>query len=137
MEPSAGDHGQSNQLADDGTKAAVRQGFLHGGQNVFLLVTLDEDDAASLQARLRECREKQVGSRQTPDDLALRPGGDTCSKQGCGRSIDRTRPASGKLVDRSVSKTASRQSRIDLGDAERQAACALYAATFKRGDAVS
>lgn len=56
--------------------------------DVFFLVGLDEDDAVMMQSDLSQRWEEEIRPRQTPYDRPLRPSGDPCGEQCCGRSID-------------------------------------------------
>lgn len=127
-------HRQSHELAHDRAEAAIGQGLLHGGKHVLLPIALDEDDAVRIEARLGQRREKQVWTRQTPDDLAFGAGRNPGNEQGGGGSIDGTDATACELMKSAARKTASWQHGIDLGDTEGQAFQWHRRATPKGGD---
>lgn len=71
METTGSSHGQTNQLADDRSKATKGQALLDRGQNILVLVAFAIDNAIRMQSGLRHGRREQVGPGQTPEDLSL------------------------------------------------------------------
>lgn len=84
-----------------------------------------------MQTRLRQGWEEQVGTCQTPDDLALSASGYPGHEQGGRRPIDGTRPAASTLVQRPIGQPTARKPIVDLCDAERQNASLALTGAFQ------
>ncbi len=73
-----------------------------------------------MQAGLRDRREKQIRSRQAPENLAFRARRDASDEQGGGCAIYGPHPSSGNLMQRTESKPSAGEVPVDLGYAEWQ-----------------
>jgi hypothetical protein len=63
---------------------------------------------------------KEVGPRQTPDDLAGRPGCDAGHEQRRRGTVNRSSAASGELMQRAIGKTAAGKPLVDATNCKRQ-----------------
>lgn len=132
-----GGHRQTDKLADHGGKSAEGQALLHRRQRLLFPIAFAKDHTVRMEPGLGDGREKQVGARHAPQNLATGSGGDAGNEQRRSSAIDRPSPAAGDLVQRPEGEPSSRQSPINLGDTERQdLPCALRAA-FKPLDALA
>lgn len=118
MQPSRSRHREADKFGDDRPEPAERKRLFHGSKDVLFPVSLDEDDAVWMEARLCQRRKKQVRPCQAPDDLPLCSRSNPSCKQRCSRTIDGPCPATGKLVDRPKGQSSTRQVVIDLADAK-------------------
>lgn len=108
----------------------MAQTFLEAGQDRFVVAAFEIDDPIRLQACLGECRREEVRARHAPQHLALRSGGDAGGEQGRGRTVDRTVPTAGDLVQRTERQAAARESRVDVGKSEGQHRCGAPVPAF-------
>lgn len=90
-----------------------------------------------MESCLGDCREKQVGARHAPQNLATGSGGDAGNEQCRSSAIDGPSPAAGDLVQRPEGEPSSRQCPINLGDAERQNLPWALRAAFKLLDTLA
>ena len=74
------------------------QAFFKAGEDGLLIAAFEIDDAIGVQPSLRERRRKQVQSRETPEHLAARAGGDPCGEKRGGRAVDRAIAAASDLM---------------------------------------
>jgi hypothetical protein len=130
-------HRQPDELADDGAKATIRKTLFHCCQDIFLLVSLCKDDTVWMKTSLGECGEKQIRTRQAPENLTLGTCSNAGNAKGRRRTIDGSRAAAGELVQRAMSQSPSRQRRIDFGHPEGKTAGLFRRAAFQRSDAVA
>ena len=76
----------------------MAQPFLHAGEHGLVITGLEIDHPVRSEPGLRQGRGEQVGPRQAPQHLAARAGGNPTGEQGGSRTVDRTIPAAGHLV---------------------------------------
>jgi len=86
----------------------VPQSLLEAGQDRFLVVSFDIDDAVRLQPCLGDRRREEIGSGNAPQDLAVRSSGDARHKQARYRTINRSGAPSSDLVQRPERQASTR-----------------------------
>ena len=94
------------------------QAFFKAGEDGLLVAAFEIDDAVGVQPGLRERRRKQVQSRETPEDLATRAGGDPCCKERGGRAIDRAVAAACDLMQCAERQRPAGKPSVHRGDTE-------------------
>lgn len=87
-----------------------------------------------MKTRLRQGREEQVGTCQTPDDLAFGASGYSGHEQGGRRPVDGAGPAAGALVQRPIGQSTTRKPLVDLRYTERQNATVAPTGAFQVRD---
>ncbi|NKF14869.1 hypothetical protein HER20_31025 [Rhizobium sp. BUS002] len=131
------DHWQAHQLGNDSRQPTEPQRFLEGFENVFLSDRFNIDDAIRVKADLSQCRGKEVGTGQAPNDLAFGSRRDTGNKKRrCGR-IYRPCSTSGKLVHCSIGQPAARKVFVDLDHPKWQDGLRSRNRPFEMMDAIS
>ena len=118
MESPRGGHGQARDLRHHGAQAPVPQAFFKAGEDGLLVAAFEIDDAVGVQPGLRERRRKQVQSRETPEHLAARAGGDPCGKKRGGRAVDRAIAAASDLMQCAKRQRPAGKPRVHRGDSE-------------------
>ena len=94
------------------------QAFLEAGEDGLLVAAFEIDDAVGVQPGLRERRRKQVQSRETPEHLAARAGGDPCrKKRGC-RAVYRAIASASDLMQSAKRQRPAWEPRVQPGDSE-------------------
>ena len=96
------------------------QTFFKAGKDGLLVAAFEIDDAVRVQPRLRKRRRKQVQSRETPEHLAARAGGDPRGKKRGGRAVDRAIAATSDLMQSAKRQGAARKPRVHRRDSEWQ-----------------
>jgi hypothetical protein len=91
----------------------------------------------SLPRLNRTVMRKQVLASDAPQDLAARPGGDPSRKQSGGRPVNHPIAAAGDLMKRAEREAASRQTPVDLLDAEGKRCATARRAAFEALNAIS
>ena len=91
----------------------------------------------SLPPLNRTVMRKQVLASDAPQDLAARPGGDPSRKQSGGRAANHPIAAAGDLMKRAEREAASRQTPVDLLDAEGKRCATARRAAFEALNAIS
>ena len=137
LQPPARHQRLTHLLGDDGAEPAIGKRLLGIGQDIFLLVALDEIDAVGMQSHLSQRRKKQVRPCQAPDNRSRRSSRDAGGEQRGRRAIDRAGPATRDLMKRAVGKTAAGQGGIDLRHLKRQRTGFARGRALHRGDALS
>ena len=94
------------------------QAFFKAGEDGLLVAAFEIDDAVGVQPGLRERRRKQVQSRETPEHLAARAGGDPCGKKRGGRAVDRAIAAASDLMQCAKRQRPAGEPRVHRGDTE-------------------
>ena len=95
------------------------QAFLKAGEDGLLVAAFEIDDAVGVQPGLRERRREQVQSRETPEHLAARAGGDPCCKKRGGRAVDRAIAAASDLMQCAERQRPAGESRVYRRNSER------------------
>lgn len=96
------------------------QTLFHAGEHGLVVAGLDIDHSVRDEPRLSDRRREQVGPCDAPEDLAFGSGRDARAEQ-CGRrAVDRAVAPASNLVKRAERESAARQTRIDVGDPERE-----------------
>src|SRR5271154_3217584 len=95
------------------------QALFKAGEDGLLVAAFEIDDAVRVQSGLRERRREQVQSRETPEHLAARAGGDSRRKKRGGRAVDRAKPAASDLMQRAKRQRPAGKPRVQPGDSER------------------
>jgi hypothetical protein len=113
------------------------QTFLEAGQHRLLLSRLDIDDTVRLESCLCDGRCEEIGTCQTPQNLAVRSCGDAGHKHACSGAIHRSGAATGDLMQRAQCQPSSGKSGIDLSQTERQDCPDRSTAGLDRCDASS
>lgn len=90
-----------------------------------------------MKTRQRQRREKQVWTRHAPKDLSLGSRSDPRHAEGGGSTIDRSRPATGELVQGAIGETPARKHGVYFGNPKSKAADLSRRAALKGGDTVS
>ena len=122
-------HGEAGEFADHSAKPAVAKSLFHAGEHGLVVARLDIDHPVRDEPRLGDRRREQVWPRDAPEDLAPRASRDSCAEQRCRRAIDGAIAAAGDLMKCAKRQPTARQTRIDLGDPERERrSCALRTA---------
>lgn len=98
----------------------MSQTFLETGEQRFLVAGLDMDHPVGLETGLRYRRGEKIGTRDDPEHLSLCPRGNPGREHRRRRPVDGAIAAAGDLMQASEPQPASRQSPVDLGQAERQ-----------------
>lgn len=119
MQTARGRHRQSHQFPNHCSKAPERQAFFHGRQNIVFPIRLTENDAIGMQARLGNGREKQIGSREAPEHLALGSRGDSGNHQGGGSPVDGIRSTARELVESTADQSTAWQPAIYFRNTKR------------------
>ena len=99
------------------------QAFFKAGEDGLLVAAFEIDDAVGVQPGLRERRRKQVQSRETPEHLAARAGGDPCCKKRGGRAVDRAVAAASDLMQCAERQRPAGKPSVHRGDTEGQRRC--------------
>ncbi|MBY5890757.1 hypothetical protein HFN49_31775 [Rhizobium leguminosarum] len=90
-----------------------------------------------MKTRQRQRREKQVWTRHAPKDLPFGSRSDPGNAEGGSRTIDRSGPATGKLVQGAISQTAARKHCVYFGNPKSKAADLPRRSALKGGDTVT
>ena len=85
------------------------QPFLEAGEHRLLVAAFDIDDPVGVQPGLRQRRREQVRSREAPQHLAARAGGDPGGEKRRGRAVDRAVAAAGDLMQRAKRQRRRRE----------------------------
>lgn len=96
---------------------------------------LDIDDPARIETCLGNRRSEKIGTCQTPQDLAVRSGGDARHEQARCRTIHRSGAASGDLVQRAKRQASTWKPGVDGRQTERQEFSDLPTADLDRCNA--
>lgn len=88
-------------LADDGSKTAMPQPFLHACKKGFVVTSLRVDDPVAVETRLGDRWGKKVGARDAPENLSLCSGSDASAEHCGGSTIDGFVAATRHLMQRS------------------------------------
>ena len=94
------------------------QAFFKAGEDGLLVAAFEIDDAVGVQPGLGERRRKKVQSRETPEDLATRAGGDPCGKKRSGRPVDRAIAAASDLMQCAKRQRPAGEPSVHGGDTE-------------------
>ena len=94
------------------------QAFFKAGEDGLLVAAFEIDDAVGVQPGLRKRRRKQVQSRETPEHLAARAGGDPCGKKRGGRAVNRAIAAASDLMQCAKRQRSARKPRVHRWDSE-------------------
>ena len=89
LQPAAGDHRQSPDLADDGGKAGGAQSFLDRPQQLVIALGAEQHKAGRIEAVREEARPVQIRSLQAPQHQAI-----TCGTAHLTRPLLAQRPPS-------------------------------------------
>ena len=137
MQPPARHHRQADKLGDDSAESAIGKRLLGIGEDVFLLVALDEIDAIGMEAHLSQCRKEQVRARQAPNDRSRCPGRDAGGEERGRSAIDRAGAATRDFMQCAVGEPAAGQGRVDLRHLKREDGSGMRRTTFKLADALA
>jgi hypothetical protein len=110
------------------------QAFLKAGEDGLLVAAFKIDDAVGVQSGLREGRRKQVQSRETPEHLAVRAGGDPCCKKRGGRAINRAIAAASDLMQCAKRQGPAGKPSVHRGHTEGQRRCCAPVLAFDLSD---
>lgn len=87
----------------------MAQAFLHAREHGLVVAGLDIDHPVGDQPGLGDGRREQVGPCDAPEDLAFRPCGDACAKEGRSRAVNRAIAAAGDFMQRAERQPATGQ----------------------------
>ena len=110
--------GKRATSATTAPRPAVPQAFFKAGEDGLLVAAFEIDDAIGVQPGLRERRREQVQSRETPEHLAARAGGDPCGKKRGGRAVDRAVAAASDLMQCAKRQRAAGKPSVHRWDSE-------------------
>ncbi|MBB4443476.1 hypothetical protein GGE15_006778 [Rhizobium esperanzae] len=136
LQPSGSRHRQSHQLGDDGAKPAKTQTLLEIREHILFPVGLNINHPVMMEARLRQCRRKQIRPCQAPKDVALCARNNPGDKQRGGCAMHRIATTTSHFVQGTASQPTARKLCVDLGYSERQHLALARSSAFKPPDAV-
>lgn len=137
LKPARRGHGKTDELTDHGAQATVTKTFFHGRQDIFFPICLGKDHAIGMKTRLRQRREKQVGTRHAPKDVSFRSRSDSSNAEGGGRAVDRSGAAARELVQGAIGQTTARKHRVYFGNPKSKAANLPRRTALERCDAIA
>lgn len=94
--------------------------FLHAGEHRRLVARLDVDHTIGGQTGLSEGRREKVRSGDAPKHLALGAGCYPGAEERGGRAVDGSVSPARDLMQGTTRKAFARESRVQLGDPERE-----------------
>ncbi|MHC2484821.1 hypothetical protein ACVIKP_006676 [Rhizobium leguminosarum] len=137
LKPARRGHGKTDEFTDHGAQATVTKTFLHGRQDILFPIGFGKDNAIGMKTRQSQRREKQIWTRHAPKDLSLGSRSDPSNAEGRCRTIDRSGPATGELVQGAIGQTAAREHRVYFGNPKSKAADLSRRSALKGGDTVA
>jgi hypothetical protein len=110
--------GKRATSATTAPQTPMPEAFFTAGEDGLLVTAFEVDDAVGVQPGLGERRRKQVQSRDTPEHLAARAGGDPCRKKRGGRAVNRSVATASDLMQCAERQRPAGEPSVHRRDAE-------------------